>query len=527
MTIKILKNLFILSFLLLSSFAIGQTRWAGNIDGITYDNNRDVYYVFNGTEYNKHQWNRSAQEGYPRKIKGNWRGWPASWGDGNVDAIAYDSKRDVYYLFKGDEYLKQKWGVAGTVKKIKGNWSGWPDSWGTGNVSAVTYDEQRDVYYLFKGDKYVKHKWGGTYDRNVYPASIAGKWAGWSNGFNSNIFDAVTYDNSSRQVYYVFSNANKLYGKHKWNKPEEAGYPKQIMYNWKGYQADIGKYQYHMIIASDPQFYFAREEDKDKSKATKESQAKKYITQNINCMNQDIAKYNVKGVIINGDITRGGTENQVEVINGLLSKINAKVYPGLGNHDQPLGKNDPRPGNATRMFNWVNSKAVEAGITNNDIKTEGANKLYGSSAYSWNEGNMHFVQLQVKPGYTSNWSFGGTTYQWTNSYNWMVNDLAQADGRYKRSIINYHIPEYPGQNFVNQWKDKDVAAVFAGHTKRFDLTYNYPGKVVPIPLFESNAMFRGTYYLVSIHEKGMMVKKRYTDLDKLNKYGEEYIIPFY
>ncbi|MBN1532038.1 MAG: hypothetical protein JXA20_05195 [Spirochaetes bacterium] len=91
---------------------------------------REVYYLFRGDEYVKHKWDEAPMAGYPRGIAGNWKGWPAGWGAGGVDAVVYDPVRKVYYLFKGSEYVKHKWDeapMAGYPRGIAGNWKGWPE----------------------------------------------------------------------------------------------------------------------------------------------------------------------------------------------------------------------------------------------------------------------------------------------------------------------------------------------------------------------------------------------------------------
>ena len=227
-----IKFVFLTTAICLASFrcyALGEE----SVDAVVYDETRDVYYLFKDQEYAKHKWNKSAINGYPRSIDGNWKGIPESWGNDAPDSVAYDSKRGVYYLFKGDEYTKHEWNSpsqTGYPKKIVGNWKGMPGSWGDGDLDAVIYDSERDVYYLFKGDEYTKHKWNNS-PISGYPKKIVGNWKGMPSSWGNGDLDAVVYD-SERDVYYLFK--GEEYSKHKWAEVSHNGYPKKIDGNWKG-----------------------------------------------------------------------------------------------------------------------------------------------------------------------------------------------------------------------------------------------------------------------------------------------------
>ncbi|MEQ9303335.1 MAG: hypothetical protein RJQ14_05415, partial [Marinoscillum sp.] len=119
---------------------ISQPLWNGRIDAATYDSDQKCYYLFNGNEYARHDFAKAGSAKFPRKLLGNWSGWPASWGNDSVDAVVYDSKKGVYYLFHKNEYVKHAFGESSGPPKPITRWSGWPASWGSGNVDAVVYD---------------------------------------------------------------------------------------------------------------------------------------------------------------------------------------------------------------------------------------------------------------------------------------------------------------------------------------------------------------------------------------------------
>lgn len=521
-----LRTLLTVIIFCIASSGVIKAQWDGKIDAIVYDSERDKYYLFNGSEYIRHSWNEVADEGYPRSIRDNWVGWPSTWGYGDVDAVVYDSKRDAYYLFKGTEYVRHDWNQPHSdsyPRSIKEDWKGWPTEWGDGYVDAVVYDEDRDVYYLFKDSEYVRHTWNKPRNQDdKFKISPLTNWSGL-NGSGATL-DAATYD-SNRDIYYIFNSENRLYVRHKWNHPMDENYPKNTALYWAGYQGHLGNKQLTYIIASDPQYFFARKEDKNKSRSARMELAEKHIKNSVKAMNEDISAYNVKGVIINGDITRHGEKEEMDKITSLLSPLKAPYYPGLGNHDLPFGERDPSPESASRMFGWVAHHAALAGITNTDVRT-GENLYRGSLAYSWNDDQIHFVQLQENPGFQKDWEYAGVNYQMSDALPWLTNDMQLANRMQKRSIINYHIPQAIPYGYSDIFRTKGVVGIFTGHTDYFGLRKETPGPYNPIPIFESNAMFRGTYFLVTFYEYGYKVTSRYSDPDMRSKKGREWVIMY-
>lgn len=508
---------------------ICQTVWDGTVDAITYDSKRDVYYVFKGDEYIKHDWNKLPMDGYPRKTKDHWAGWPTdpSWADGKVDAVVYDSKRDVYYLFKGTQYVKHKWNEAppAAPRSIAKYWKGWPKAWGSGYLTGATYDSKRDVYYLFKDNSYSKHKWNEP-SQNPYPRYISNYWAGANNNKLYEI-DAVTYDNK-RDIYYIFN--KQFYGKHKWNEGLQIGYPSPIKTYWKGYLSEnqLGNRLYSMIVASDPQYPFIWKESKEKHP---EFSSKERIETTIYEMYQDVKAYDVQGVIVNGDITKRGKQDQLTYVQSQFDRLKRPIYPGLGNHDLPLTQKetkDPSPVNATRMFNWLTTEVANRGISNIDV-TPASYGYTGSLSYSWDNGPIRFVQLQVPV--QENWTTGDTNYNLTYPFHWLRQNLRTTN---KKVIINQHIPgnfdaktDDPKQNESDRalYQGDNVVAVFTGHTVFFGL-YSYNSLRITTPVFGSNAIFDGTYFLLHVHEKGILVQKKYSMPYDQSKTETKWIITY-
>jgi hypothetical protein len=148
----------------------------GDLDAITYNANTNKYYLFWNNEFIVHTHANAPDAGYPKTIVGNWSGWPAGWGSGELDAAAYNPVTNKYYLFKGSEFVSHSPGSppdAGYPKPIAGNWSGWPTVWGIGDIDAIIYYPPTGIYFLFKGDEYVSHSHGQPHDPGQpYPTEI-------------------------------------------------------------------------------------------------------------------------------------------------------------------------------------------------------------------------------------------------------------------------------------------------------------------------------------------------------------------
>lgn len=92
----------------------------------------------------------------------------------------------------------------------------------------------------------------------------------------------------------------------------------------------------------------------------------------------------------------------------------------------------------------------------------------GSLSYSWDVEGYHFVQLNNWPGYSRDLpeSFLSPGFKFTQSYDWLAQDLAQANARGLKSIINVHIAGglTDNEDFRHSIAGKNVVGVFAGHT---------------------------------------------------------------
>ena len=152
----------------------------------------------------------------------------------------------------------------------------------------------------------------------------------------------------------------------------------------------------------------------------------------------------------------------------------------------------------------------------------------GSLAYSWDEGDVHFVQLHNFPTYERAWSTfvwtGLTTKSYTiqNSLDWLEADLAAASARGQAIILNFHDTDehwlkpdggYDGASdasrqalsarFSTLIATYPVSAIFAGHYHtiqgRVPLWEGMPD-YHGIPVFYSGATSQSTFLLARFDE---------------------------
>ena len=92
-------------------------------------------------------------------------------------------------------------------------------------------------------------------------------------------------------------------------------------------------------------------------------------------------------------------------------------------------------------------------------------------SYSWDIGDIHFVQLHNHPYYKTTWSRWNHPKALRNYYfiepsiDWLRKDLALAAKKKKKIIINLHDHQRTmiNKEFLKILKDYKVSALFAGH----------------------------------------------------------------
>lgn len=237
----------------------------------------------------------------------------------------------------------------------------------------------------------------------------------------------------------------------------------------------------------------------------------------------------IRSVIINGDITEFGRENTLNSYKEIYDKLPFPIYFGLGNHDYANNVNDcigwgyPTSYNACALHMAVQLQAAVAQYKRNNpsanFKIDKSGDQYGkgsgSLAYSWDDDNLHFVQLNNYPTYSvhlDQWS-GQWDLRITKSLDWLENDLSQAAAKGKHIIVNLHdandhfiddSTSSEKQRFKSILQKYNVVAVFAAHWHN---AKEYSNKELygDVPVFISGALFKGDYYLVETDAHGFSV----------------------
>lgn len=248
---------------------------------------------------------------------------------------------------------------------------------------------------------------------------------------------------------------------------------------------------FSVLISSDPQYPWydgvlppgLTTDERIKSNSDRQIRQKYESMNLLTQQRQDSGNpFQVQGVLINGDLTAFGHDWQKDEYDSTVALLTPKYYPGLGNHDYANNVDDSYNNNcASRMvdymYGWLKANS---GILNYDFSERSYYKFpelrtdySGSLSYSFNIGNVHFVQLQNFPSYTddwNSWNFGAARrdfYYIKPSFYWLRNDLAIARNRGDVIIVSLH--DYH-DNFVEGVQDFNtimqtygVSAVFAGH----------------------------------------------------------------
>src|SRR6185295_6439152 len=81
------------------------------------------------------------------------------------------------------------------------------------------------------------------------------------------------------------------------------------------------------------------------------------------------------------------------------------------------------------------------------------NDYKGSLSYSWDIGDVHFVQLHNYPAYVASWNGWNAGaarrefFEITSSMDWLRNDMTKARNEGKKIILNMHDC---GEHFYNE-----------------------------------------------------------------------------
>lgn len=293
-------------------------------------------------------------------------------------------------------------------------------------------------------------------------------------------------------------------------------------FTWSNFQTN----DFFMVFASDPQFSWKHCNDGPGSLCDRENQtfagwsdedlARYYNTNVVNGINQvknQLGEYRFGGVVVNGDLTEFGKQDVDlgDYVNIYEHGVQANVYLGLGNHDYANNVNDCYENQcATGMVWYFKDQVWTLNATRFDYSESGVYYEFpsnrknhtGSLGYSWDIGNVHFVQLNNFPTYTrewNGWNFSEARRDYfyiQSAINWLRGDLQDAVSRGQKLVVNMHDwGSGASTEMMSVLNDYPVSAVYAGHWHgtygRYDTRWMNDGKAMPV--FLSGAGHYGTF----------------------------------
>lgn len=270
---------------------------------------------------------------------------------------------------------------------------------------------------------------------------------------------------------------------------------------------------FSMILSSDPQWPWV-ERQSYHDNAERDSISTSLNQKQVSAMNNLYDSYqNIKGVIINGDLTAYGDQNNdLSEFKDIYANLKPTMFVGLGNHDYSNNlRNSSRALMICNCDGCYNNTCASGMIRYmvgkiNQYKNDGLLNGYtqdlreqtkfftdyvdGSLAYSWDLLRVHFVQLQNYPIYKADWKSEALLGGWNHprlqvdinsSLDWLEDDLKKAYNAGQNIILNFHDPDehwgieswgelYPQDSIVklkarfkNMLTKYKVSAVFVGH----------------------------------------------------------------
>ncbi len=293
---------------------------------------------------------------------------------------------------------------------------------------------------------------------------------------------------------------------------------------------------YTVVIAADPQPWRL-----DTGDPNANSNRQPWIEENKKVA-RAIESHAASFYIINGDLTEFGRPQTYQDYADIYKSIAYPVYEGLGNHDYynnigdcmipltSLSKNACAISAVQRMLQELKKYSRSLPEFNQHVTSRvliryerAYNIITGSLSYSWDYGDIHYVQLHNYPTYTANLSGDYTKVRIMSALRWLKKDLAAADARGKVTILNFHDARpYFGDKdshflhpknarrlaaFKSIITNHNVKAIFVGHEHQHVYCRAQDDKVFGnIPVYTAGALFRGDYYLVNVRGKNIYVK---------------------
>ncbi|WP_371923228.1 metallophosphoesterase [Bartonella sp. B1099] len=291
---------------------------------------------------------------------------------------------------------------------------------------------------------------------------------------------------------------------------------------------------YTVIIAADPQPWRLTTGDPNSTK-----NRDPWIRENKKVA-QALKSHKADFIIVNGDLTEYGRKETYDSYANIYKNLGVPVYEGLGNHDYANNAHDciiPWKFNffadacaisaVERMIAEMKKYKKSLSNFSQDLTEKwlfnGTHLVKGSLSYSWDHGDIHYVQLHNYPLYEVHLNDRTTSINIKNSLNWLKKDLEAADKRGKVTILNFHDarPYFKDKNshFLHPQNAQNLAifksiitahnvkAIFVGHVhSRFYCRAQDDKVFGNIPVYTAGALFRGSYYLIKVEGKNIHVE---------------------
>lgn len=210
-----------------------------------------------------------------------------------------------------------------------------------------------------------------------------------------------------------------------------------------GFLSPFDENKFQMLFMSDPQFgWNGTKTDElakysDRFSSWKDAATAQSVM--MTGMRTPFANPSYAGMVVNGDITNTADDWQLDEFSEIFGQRYDNIYPGLGNHDID---NYIKSSDNEYMLEWYDAHVSGTpGLVSYDIEGEigrdGSRDAYrGSLAYSWDIGDVHFVQLNNYPSFAFKGDYD-VDMDIRKSLDWLENDL-KTRGNGKRIIINMH-----------------------------------------------------------------------------------------
>ncbi len=214
-------------------------------------------------------------------------------------------------------------------------------------------------------------------------------------------------------------------------------------------------------------------------------------------------------LMINGDITAFGHDWQRSYMKEVLAKhFGGEYLYGLGNHDYENNVDDCFSNSCAAGSIVEFRKHHENRVDNFDVRSAQGfwgNTYSGSLAYSKTIGDVHMVQLNNEPTYSTRIAhfLNPTTFEINSALDWLEVDLRLARAQGYAIIINMHKPLKMKGDSAQQKRFRDmivkyqVTAIFAGHLHRDGGDSYWVGDV---PMYLSGATSQQTYLITRFTE---------------------------